>query len=108
MKQKGSPKTGGRAAGTPNKVTSDLRRAVSDLIERNWERIQGDMDALEPKDRLMFIEKLLSYSLPKLSSVTQETTLRATLDGMTDEQLTKMALEILNKNKDNGTQNAIN
>lgn len=42
------------------------------LIDSNWDKIQFDLDGLEPKDRLSFIEKLMSYTLPKLQSVQVE------------------------------------
>lgn len=58
----------GRPKGVPNKTTNDLRQKVTELLENNWEKIQEDIDDLEPRDRLAFIEKLLNYSLPKLRS----------------------------------------
>lgn len=59
-------KTGGRAKGTPNEVTRELREMVSTFLTDNWDMIQKDFEQLEPKDRLMFYERLLSYGLPKL------------------------------------------
>jgi hypothetical protein len=59
-------KTGGRQKGTPNHLTKDLRQRISDFLAENWEGVQEDFDSLEPKERLAFYEKLLSYSLPKL------------------------------------------
>ncbi len=107
MRQKGLPKTGGRKAGTPNKVTSDLRKAVGELIEMNWYRMQEDLNALEPKDRLMIMEKLLSYSLPKLSAVTQENITVSNLQRLTDEQLNQL-IEMIIKNDQQNGQTAIN
>lgn len=107
MRPKGLPKTGGRAAGTPNKATADLRKAVSDLIEMNWGRVQEDLDTLEPKDRLMIMEKLLSYSLPKLSAVTQENITASNLNRLSDEQLNQLIEAIINNDQQNG-QTAIN
>lgn len=89
----------GRPKGVPNRSTTELRIAVTNLIESNWDRIQGDLDALDPKDRLMFIEKMLSYSLPKLTAVTQETILRSTLEQLSETELHKVAEMILNNNQ---------
>lgn len=56
----------GRPKGTPNRVTSTIRSWIVDLINDNREQIQKDLKALDTKDRLSFIEKLLPYILPKV------------------------------------------
>lgn len=71
-KNDGRGRIGGRKKGTPNKATSDLRENIKQLIEANWENVQSDLSALEPKDRLAFIEKLLRYVVPQESKITQE------------------------------------
>lgn len=73
----------GRPKGAVDKVNRDLRAKVNQLIEVNFETIQTDIDNLEGKDRLMFIEKLLKYCLPTLQSVESKTD----LSGLTDSQL---------------------
>lgn len=92
----------GRPKGTPNKVTGDLRRAIADLLEGNWSRVQADLDALEPKDRLSFMEKLLSYSLPKLTSTTLDAKVETEnrLGQLTDEQMNILIDQILTHNED--------
>jgi len=62
-------KTGGRIKGTPNEVTKELRERVSSFLSDNWSLIESDFKQLEPKDRLIFYERLMSYGLPKLNSV---------------------------------------
>ena len=62
-------KTGGREAGTPNKSTDELRITIQSFIENNIESMQSNFDQLEAKDKLLFIEKMLNYSLPKLKQV---------------------------------------
>ncbi len=86
-------KTGGRIAGTPNKVTGTMRANINNFLAENWEQVQADFKALEPKERLIFYEKLMSYGLPKL----QSTTLTTDFDKMTDEQL-DYAIQILIEN----------
>ena len=49
---KGTPKTGGRKAGTPNKITGTLKEFLSDLIDDNREQIKQDLESLSAKDRL--------------------------------------------------------
>ena len=56
---------GGRPAGTPNKVTTTLRQQINNFLNENWEQVRNDFKELEPKERLQFYERLLSYSLPK-------------------------------------------
>ena len=62
---KGTPKTGGRSAGTPNRVTGTLKEFVADLIDQNREQIEKDLKRLEPKDRLTILERLMGYVIPK-------------------------------------------
>ena len=58
----------GRPTGTPNKVTGDLRLKIQSILNDNIDRVQDDLNGLDPKDRLQVIEKLLSYVLPKLQA----------------------------------------
>ncbi len=64
----------GRPTGSKNKVTIDLRIRINDFLSDNWETLQADFKKLEPKDRLLFYEKLLSFGLPKLQSTKIEDT----------------------------------
>ena len=68
----GTPKTGGRQKGTPNKVTKSLRRTLEKIVNRNARTIQRDLDALEPKDRLLLLEKFMQYIVPKQSAIKAE------------------------------------
>jgi hypothetical protein len=62
----------GQPKGVPNKINASLREKIASLIDNNWDKLQNDLDSLEPKDRLNFMDKLLSYTLPKLQSVALE------------------------------------
>ena len=62
-------KAGGRTAGTPNKVTADLRHTIKKIIEDNIEKVSVDIASLSPKDRVAIIEKLLQYVIPKIQAV---------------------------------------
>jgi len=63
--KKGQPKAGGRTAGTPNRITADLRGFVKNLLEENMDLIKSDFDALESKERIVTFEKLLQYVIPR-------------------------------------------
>lgn len=99
--QTNNPK--GRPKGTANKVTSNLREAVNAFLDKNWSTIERDLKKLEPKDRLAFIEKMLSYSLPKLQSTTIEANVQAEvnakLDKMDTGELMQLIDAIINKNE---------
>jgi len=66
---KGTLKTGGRAKGTPNKVTASLKEFIKNLIDNNRSQIIADMKELAPYQRLLFIERLMGYVLPKQASM---------------------------------------
>ena len=58
-------KTGGRAKGTPNKTTSEIKAILSGFVSRNIDTMQQDFDSIEdPFLRLQMMEKLLKYILP--------------------------------------------
>ena len=64
-KPRGLPKSGGRLPGVENKISVTLRNQINDFLNENWQQVQADFQTLEPKDRLQFYERLLSYGLPK-------------------------------------------
>lgn len=73
-KAKGSAKTGGRKKGSPNKVTAAIKDCFKKMLEdyTNSRTFMEDFASLEPKDRLMLVEKLASYVVPKMQSVAVE------------------------------------
>lgn len=93
----GTPRTGGRQKGTPNKITKSVRSTLLKFINRNIRTLQSDFDALEPKDRLTLIEKFLPYILPKQSAI------KAEISDLTDDELNSVASRILTelKNSEN-------
>lgn len=73
-KAKGSAKTGGRQKGSPNKVTAAIKDCFRKMLEdyTNSNTFMEDFASLEPKDRLLLVEKLASYVVPKMQSVAVE------------------------------------
>jgi hypothetical protein len=61
-------KTGGRQAGTPNKLTKELRAALKNILHQEIELLPDHFKSLEPKDRLEILVKLLPYALPKVEA----------------------------------------
>jgi len=69
----------GRPKGATNKVTTDLRKAISGFLDKNWKTVQKDFDSMDAKDRLQFVDKMLAYSLPKLQAVQMDANVNTTL-----------------------------
>lgn len=68
-REKGTPKTGGRKAGTPNKVTQSLKERIVDILSDNIDKFQKDIDSLSAKDRVSTCLGLMQFVLPKQQSV---------------------------------------
>jgi len=88
--KKGHIKAGGRGKGTPNKLTGDLRSWINELLDSNRLQIIDDMKKLEPQQRVMIFERLLSYAVPKMASVEA----KIDFNNFTDEQLDKIIVEL--------------
>ncbi len=66
-KAKGSPKTGGRSAGTPNKKTVEVVSRIERVLTCLDETIEYDIMQLTPKDRALLWKDLQEYIRPKLA-----------------------------------------
>ena len=98
---RGTPNTNGRPKGSSNKTTNKVKEAFTNLLENNLERLQDDLDSLDPKDRLKIILELASYTTPKLRAV------EMTADIQNDnkdllERLMSIPEEQFNKEFENG------
>jgi hypothetical protein len=62
-------KTGGRGAGMPNKVTSELRKTLKGIIAAELEAVPSTLEGLPPKERLELLIKLLPFAMPKIDSI---------------------------------------
>ena len=66
-------KYGGRQKGTPNRITKELRSLLKDVMYDEIRALQERLDALNPKERVELIIKLMPYALPKVTSVSHTT-----------------------------------
>jgi len=57
-------KTGGRKMGSQNLVTKEISDFILNFVDSNLEKIQQDVNELQPKERLQFIAMLLKFILP--------------------------------------------
>lgn len=69
-----SPNPKGRPKGSRNRSTAELREAIEHLLSDNWEQLVDDLQALEPRERIAAMTKLLEYALPKLTRAEAEVT----------------------------------
>ena len=67
-------KTGGRAKGTPNKVTQEVRQLFNELVRENLPQLRLDLATLEPYQRVNALVKLSQFILPKPTEETLEIT----------------------------------
>ena len=70
---KGTPKTGGRVAGVPNRTTAEAREMLEQILYGQLENIQTALNELKDKDKGKYIEscsRLFAYVLPKKSDIT--------------------------------------
>jgi hypothetical protein len=96
MREKGTPKTGGRNKGTPNRLTADTKMWISGLLDKNRRQFEKDLKQLEPYQRVAIFEKLLAYSVPKMQAVQA----KIDISRLSDEQLDAVIDEIT-KNVEN-------
>jgi hypothetical protein len=62
-------KTGGRVAGTPNKITSELRKTLKGIVASELESLPGTLGELPPRERLDLLIKLLPFCMPKVNQI---------------------------------------
>ena len=61
----GREKTGGRQKGSTNKDIEPIRAAFTELVTMGLKTMKKDLMSLEPKDRLIMLDKFSEYCIPK-------------------------------------------
>ena len=90
MRPKGTPKTGGRVAGTPNRATTEFRDTVRQLLEDNAENVKQWLTQVAADDRykaLSVLSNLAEFAAPKLA--------RTEIAGDPDKPLTVQRVELV-------------
>lgn len=72
-RQKGTPKTGGRQKGTPNKTTAAVKGYILEVVgdymqpagDGKHPTLQADLLAMLPEDRVKAVTALAGYIIPK-------------------------------------------
>ena len=62
-------KTGGRETGTPNRLTSELRSLLKEMLFNELQSLPDRLDKLPDKDRIDVMLKLIPYICPKVQDV---------------------------------------
>jgi len=65
-------KYGGRDAGTPNRLTKELRAALKNILHQEIELLPEHFNKLYPKQRIELLVKLLPFALPKVEPESYE------------------------------------
>lgn len=69
-------KTGGRQKGTPNKTPATIKELLREIWTANAKQIKADFALLTPRDRLIFLTKILPYVCPREVEQIEVTELR--------------------------------
>ena len=62
---------GGRKSGSLGKTNLAVKTAFADLLNNNLQKLQSDIDKLQPKDRLKIILDLAGFVIPKQKAIEQ-------------------------------------
>lgn len=90
---KGTPKTGGRQKGTPNRVTTETKDWFVYLLNSNRKRLEKAMEAMDDRELWDNFQKLFPYIVPKM----QASEVKIDYDHLTDEQIDLIIDELTNK-----------
>ena len=103
---------GGRAKGTPNKVSAELKDWLASILHNGRERFESDIESLDASERVRVYMSLLNYVLPKQQSMTAEAVAEAEIkelerliDVMPDEAVDRIAAKIMDlqeRRRENG------
>lgn len=64
-------KYGGRAKGTPNKITSELKESLANLINKH---LVSDIENLPPNKRFEALIRIMPYVMPTVKETATEPT----------------------------------
>jgi hypothetical protein len=100
----GNPK--GRAKGTPNKTTSEIKEIITRVVGNQLDKLESDLTQIRKESPARAAEiymKMVEYVLPKMSKLD--------IDGKLEHKVSKLVIEIKrNEEPKNGedTENRVN
>ena len=69
----------GRAKGIPNRTTTVVREAFSELLQGNLEQLKVDIASLEPASRVKLLLDMAQFVVPKLRSIDLKSDIEETI-----------------------------
>lgn len=108
---KGTPKTGGRKAGTPNKASKEVKEWINELLTNGRDKFEQALLQVSPDEYLRHYMGLLSYVTPKMQAVSVDAVLDAEyknlerlIDSAPDEIVDEIAKRVIKLQKEYGKQ----
>ncbi len=86
-------KTGGRKAGTPNKLTHEYRQSLALALQGEIEALPETLASIEPYQRVVIMAKLLAYIMPPVTAVSIDDIDKATLNPQSREKTLQDEIE---------------
>jgi len=78
QKGDGRGRLGGRAKGTPNKVTVERRALIASFVEDNWEDfVESYKTITDPEKKCALFLSMVQYYAPKLAAIEYKDTAKA-------------------------------
>jgi hypothetical protein len=65
--QDNQPPNRGRKKGSKNRTTEEMRQFIQDVVDKNFDRLEEDLDIMNPTNRWLVLQKLTNYFMPVLS-----------------------------------------
>lgn len=95
----GRGRLGGRAKGTPNKSTSDLKNWLSGVLNDNRNQFEKDLKCLLPEERIKVLSGLFNYVIPKQQTLSIEEQIRNETESLSRwfEQAPDEAIEAISR-----------
>jgi len=79
-----------RPHGSRNKISEGIREKVSELLTKNLERIEQDIEGLSPFQRMRILLELMAYCLPRYAPIGHP------VDEMTDDEIDAIIQKLRN------------
>lgn len=106
QKNDGKGRMGGRAKGTPNKATTDLKTWVASILDDGRDKFVESLDKLEPSEFIRVFTGLLNYALPKQAPTTpddmmekEKKMMQELLLSMPEEMIDRVAKRLIELNE---------
>lgn len=96
QKNDGKGRMGGRAKGTPNRATTDIKTWVASILNDGRDKFIESLEKLEPSEYIRVFTGLLNYALPKQAPTTPDDVLRKEKE-MMQELLLSMPEEAVDR-----------